>query len=832
MAMQVNRGGCPPAAGSSLIGREAEFDAVGRLLVEPGRLITLIGPGGIGKSRLAAELARKFCKATHYPVFWARLERIDAGADLVAVAEQVALSVGAADLPSVDPTEASIDMLSNVGDRVLLVLDRCEHVRPDAAVLVDELLRRVAGLTVLATSREPLRWIDEQLIAVPPLTLAEAVALFKQHAELACPSATTEEQADSIEQVCVRLHCNPLFIRHASSRLRREPLAAVLDGLSGDAADRRLHWRSRTRFGQDTSHKSVRDALMWSYELCTDKERRLLERLSAFASGYEPEFRESGEPASEGAALDAIEAICSDDTVQSNSSFGLHRYEIKALLDNLVGQSLVAVHFSDGTVRYTLTESVRLFAQERLGARDSGEIARLSQSHLRYYHARVLEAYACSFGPGEHVWAEWTRGAWQNIHKAADTARANPVTASLGLEILTTHAAYRLPFLLGKVREILRWALQALAAMSANESVEARVSAMAYTAWLMVWQGENEAAERMLDDCMAVYGWDVETRSSWRMDPEADVGRPVVVEMAWGTALLLAHGDPASITVLGRARDKFGIAGDKGSEATAEFLEAIAAGLYGGSAQAFAIGRRHFDRATASGGPVAASWAEVAWAVVQAKHGDPQEALAVGQRALNALQARGDEWGAVWAVHVRIWCLAKLLGEPRAESADPAELASEIAILAGGCERLHLRLGLGETAYRHVPVENAIAVNTARRVLGGDRFAATYEAGTAMRPERGEVQRFALGTFVPRRGPGAESSTRWSALTAAECEVALLAAAGWTNVAIAARRSGSPKTVGAQMIAIFQKLMITTRADIIGHVPGHLLDRVRKEDWR
>ncbi|MGW4331005.1 ATP-binding protein [Nocardia sp. NPDC004573] len=830
MAKQLNRAGNPPAAASSFIGREFEFDAVGRLLLEPGRLISVIGPGGIGKSRLAAELSRRFAKTTHAPVFWARLERVEARADLIAVAEQVALAVGAADLPYADPVEGTIEMLSNIGDRVLLVLDKCEHVHLATAMLVDNLLRDVSGLTLLATSQEPLRWIDEQLIAVPPLSRTEAAALFREHAQLAGPITITEDQAKLIEQICVRLHCNPLLIRHASSRLRRESLAMILAGLSGDVGDQRLRWPSRTRFGQDTSHTSVREVLMWSYELCTARERVLLERLSVFVSGCEPEFQGFGDLAAEGATLDAIETVCCAPAVQSDPSFALHRSEIKALLEHLVGQSLVVAHIGSAAVRYTLTESMRLFAQERLAERDTGEIYALAQAHLRYYHDRLLEAHASSFGPGEQTSLEWTRGAWQNIQEAAATSRANPATVHLGLEMITARSAHRLPFLLGKVSESRNWALQALAAAPANEPAVLRVSAMAFAAWLMACHGEHDAADRMLDDAMSVNGWDPGSRSSWRADPESDIGIPHAVEMAWGTMLLLAHGDPASISVLGRARAKFGSVGDLGNEATAELLEAIAAGLYGTPAQALTIGSRHLDRAVASEAPVAMSWAEVAWAVVQTKHGDPREALAVGARALRSLRARGDDWGSVWAVHVRMWSLARLLRELPACSADAAEIATEIAILAGGGKLLRTMLGLGETAHRHVRVENTIALNAAREVLGAERFVAAYETGTAMRADRHEVQRFALGDFVPRQNLGARVSTRWSTLTAAECEVALLAAAGWTNTAIAARRGGSPRTVGSQMLAVFQKLDITTRTDLIGRVPDRLLDRVRREE--
>jgi DNA-binding NarL/FixJ family response regulator len=164
-------------------------------------------------------------------------------------------------------------------------------------------------------------------------------------------------------------------------------------------------------------------------------------------------------------------------------------------------------------------------------------------------------------------------------------------------------------------------------------------------------------------------------------------------------------------------------------------------------------------------------------------------------------------------------------------------LATEIAQLAGGVTTLRAELSVNFDDLVLIAAENNKAIDVAHRVLGPEAFAAAYRQGTLLRPDLREVQRLALGTLsidkMPMDHPARKNtSSHWDELSAAEQQVATLAAAGWTNTAIAARRGNSRRTVDAQMAAIFQKLIITSREDIIELVPKDQIGEVRKEAAR
>jgi predicted ATPase len=180
--------GNPPAASDGFVGRDRELDSVCTLLLDSARLITLIGSGGIGKTRLAAEAVRRYHKATATPVYWVRLARLARDASAAAVEEEVAQSILDADFsgrPMWDSIVGKCTRTDAVGRQLqtVLVIDNCEHVLAAAGTLITDLLEAIPGLTIVATSREAVGWVDERFIAVPPLTREQALTLFRQRAE-------------------------------------------------------------------------------------------------------------------------------------------------------------------------------------------------------------------------------------------------------------------------------------------------------------------------------------------------------------------------------------------------------------------------------------------------------------------------------------------------------------------------------------------------------------------------------------------------------------------------------------------------------------------------
>jgi DNA-binding CsgD family transcriptional regulator len=312
---------------------------------------------------------------------------------------------------------------------------------------------------------------------------------------------------------------------------------------------------------------------------------------------------------------------------------------------------------------------------------------------------------------------------------------------------------------------------------------------------------------------------------------------PAVVDYAWGIELMLARRDPRAIAVLARAQKKFHRTADRGGAAMSQSFEALAAGFFGSAEQAMSICQRNLEHTTAAGAGLARSWAQMALAIALTKHGDAEEALQLGRAALAYLLPRGDQWGTTWAVHIRMWSLSRLITDQRAAGdvsrSALVKLASEIAYLAGGVKTQRSRLGLLIENMGSFGDETRIAEQVACDVLGQQTYADVEKRGLQLFFERDELQRIARGalsiSISSRDHAATNSASSWQSLSAAEQEVAILAAAGWQNSAIGVRRGTATKTTDAQMSSIFQKLMINSRDDIVGFVPQDQRDRVSAE---
>jgi predicted ATPase/DNA-binding CsgD family transcriptional regulator len=854
--------GLPPI-GDGFVGRERELDRIGALLMGPARLVTLIGPGGIGKTRLAEEAARRLHRARHTPVWIARLARLPKDSDATTVRDAVTAAVLAAGFVGASARDGAVLRLSPVDEagrvvQTVLVLDNCEHVMAGAGAVVTELLNAAPGLTILATSREPIAWIDEQLVTVPRLSAKQSLDLFRQRAELTGHPIGQPGQVALARRICTHMHGNPLFVRLAAARTFHGPLPMILEQLTGESDDARMRWQHGPRHGSEERHHTIIDVILWSYELCDDKERLLFDRLSVFAPGYDidPNDGEFG-GVGVGAELEAIEVVCGDDvSIEAREAtpitapadgthlaVGLARKEIRELLERLSEKSLVSVHITGETVCYSLLESLRLFAAERLVERSTEKIdepARLAARHRRYYRNRLLRPQAQGFGPAEQELLNWARGAWPNIQRAIDTSMQVAGEAVVGLQICVGLLSRRAPFFLGSVPEIRGRLEQSLAATEVlePESTGLRLTATALLAWLALFQGCPDEAEELLERCVAACGADTAHTGNWRDRPETDLGLPAVVDYAWGTELMLVRRDPRAIAVLARSREKFHRIANRGGEAVSELFEALAAGFYGSAEQATSITQRHLERTTAAGAGWARSWAQIAMAIALTKHGDPREALQLGRDALTSQLAAGDRWGPIWLVHIRMWSLARLITDQIAAANTTrgalVKLATEIAYLAGGAKTQRARLGVVHGNLGPFADETDTAEKVARDVLGHETYADVEKRGARLSPESFEVQRMALGTLsigppTPDRAATTGTSSSWQSLSAAEQEVAILAAAGWPNSAIGVRRGTATKTTDAQMSSILQKLTINSREHIVRFVPQDQRDRVSDE---
>jgi predicted ATPase/DNA-binding CsgD family transcriptional regulator len=846
--------GLPPVGGG-FVGRERELDRTGALLMGSARLVTLLGPGGIGKTRLAEEAVRRLHRARRTPAFVVRLACLPKGSDAAAVREAVTAAVLVDGFVGASAWDGAVQTLSPVdaAGRVigtLLIVDNCEHVLAGAGTVISDLLEVVPGLTVLATSREPVGYIDEQLEAVPPLSGSQSLELFRQRAALAGHPITEPGQVALAEQVCGHMHGLPLYVRLAAARMFYEPLPIILEQLTGEADDMRMRWRHGPRVGLERRHHAIGDVIAWSYELCEDKQRLLFDRLSVFAPGHDvnPDDADTG-VADVGAELEAVEVVCADDvpmgaqSTRSTDQAGvrLARTEIRELLERLVEQSLVSVHMTADTVRYSLLESLRLFASERLAERSSQQIdepARLARRHCYYYRDKVLQAQAEWFGPAEQELLSWASTAWSNIRRAIDTSlQAGEATA--GLQICVGLLSLRAPFLIGSFPEIRGRIEQTLAATRALQPqlTELQLSAMAQTAWLALMQGCPQEAEELLERCVAACGEQAALGGRWRDHPETHTGLPAVVDYAWGTELLWIRRDARAIAVFARAREKLHSTPHRSGEAMSEYYEALATGFLGSAEAAVTTAQRHLKRTTAAGAGMTTAWAQMALAIALTKHGDAEEALQLSRAALAYQLPLGDQWGTSWAIHIRMWSLARLIADQIAAANTSRstldKLATEIAYLAGGVKTQRARLGMLIESLHSFADETSTAEQLARDVLGEDTYAEAEKRGSRLFLERDELEQIALGTWsVDTPPPAAKDTSSWQVLSAAEQEVAILAAAGWPNSAIGVRRGTSTRTTDVQVSSIFQKLMISSREDIIRFVPQDLRNRVSAERSR
>ena len=296
------------------VGRDAELAQL-REAVRSSRLVTLTGPGGAGKTRLAVEAAAEL-RQEHPDGAWLVELAGVAEPDGVVPAAAAALGAGSAALASPQPAGSTTELIVRhlAGRSLVLVLDNCEHVIAEAAALTDTLVGAVPGLRLIATSREPLGIPGEVLVPVGGLAPADAVELFVDRARAVRPGFLPGEPAnDVIKDICRRLDGLPLAVELAAARLRALPLATLAERL--DDRFRLLSRGARTALPRQQTLRAVVD---WSYDLLFEDERRLFSRLATFTGGC---------------GLAAAEAVCADDQVPAG--------EILDVLSRLVDKSLV-----------------------------------------------------------------------------------------------------------------------------------------------------------------------------------------------------------------------------------------------------------------------------------------------------------------------------------------------------------------------------------------------------------------------------------------------------------------------------------------------------------
>jgi predicted ATPase/DNA-binding SARP family transcriptional activator len=398
------------AAATSFVGRDQDLAQIGALLAE-ARLVTLVGPGGVGKTRLAAELAAGWQAPDGG--WLVELAEIRDPAD---VPEAVCAALGLR--PTAD------QLVQQLRDRqLLIVLDNCEHLIDACARLAQEILSGCGGVWVLATSREPLTTAGERLYPVPPLPVppptvdlgdaldVPALRLFADRAAAAVFGfRLTAENLPAVAKICRRLDGLPLAIELACARLRTLPAAEIAARL--DDRFRLLTGGSRAALPR---HRTLLAVFEWSWDLFTEAERTLARRLSVFAGGATPE---------------AAEAVCADEWLPAN--------EIVGLLGALTDKSFVELKEAPGAPpQYRMLDTIRAYAQAALDA--AGESGTFQRAHARYFLARAEAAEPSLRTSAQVPHLAWLRREHDNLAaalrhtvRAADAETAVRLVAALG----------------------------------------------------------------------------------------------------------------------------------------------------------------------------------------------------------------------------------------------------------------------------------------------------------------------------------------------------------------------------------------------------------------
>ncbi|NUR95975.1 MAG: tetratricopeptide repeat protein, partial [Kribbellaceae bacterium] len=434
---------------TSFVGRRDDVAELTRLLSNGTRLVTMVGPGGAGKTRLATETGRTLVDQSGDGIWFVELAPLGDAAD---VAPAVLSTLGASEFVDLAPAgfapkhiptsrAATQRLVEVIGDRrILLVFDNCEHLVQEVAGLVDSLLASCPRLRVLTTSREPLSIPGEHLhpvgsLGLPPEdTVSDeypAMQLFVDRARAVRPDfQLTDANRQAVAEICRRLDGMPLAIELAAARLRALTPPQIVDRLADRF--RLLTSGSRTALPR---HQTLRAVVEWSWDLLDPDEQAVARRLSLFSGG---------------ATLDAAEQICSDENLPAESVLGV--------LASLVDKSLVEAAADERSVRYRMLETVRAYGAEQLNA--SGEYDRFRRAHTAYF-SRMLGKARPKLRTGEQI--EWIARLTADNENLIDALRTAIDTRSARIAVQMVAVLGEYWTMSGRPAEAVNWMQAALA---------------------------------------------------------------------------------------------------------------------------------------------------------------------------------------------------------------------------------------------------------------------------------------------------------------------------------------------------------------------------------
>ncbi|WP_433187420.1 ATP-binding protein [Actinoallomurus sp. CA-150999] len=756
---------------TSFVGRRKATAELKHALSE-SRLVTLTGVGGVGKSRLALRVGRELQRAFPDGVWLVELAEIQ---DPAFVPSAVAATLGVLEQSARDAETVLVDYLAS--KRLLLLLDNCEHLLESCCVLTDRLLSAAPGLRVLATSREPLGIIAERVWPVPPLSIPapdatgarrdrpytdyEALALFQDRASMVMPGFTIgPDNAAAVIRLCRDLDGVPLAIELAAVRMRTLTADQILARL-----ENRFRLLTSGNRAAAPRHQTLRAAVEWSFELCTESERVLWARCSIFAGEFD---------------LDAVESVCTGDDAADEDVF--------ASVAGLIGKSVLAVERSGRTARYRMLETIRQFGQERLA--ETGETEALRTRHRDYYLRLAEEADAGSCGQGQSELGDRLRADRTNFWAALDHCCTVPGEARTGLRMATALWYYWIAC--GFVRDGRYWLDRALALDTAPSGERAK--ALWINGWIAHLQGEPDAslefhrqsrdmAERLGDEATLTFATQFLGDSEMWAGDLADAAR------------LLDHA-----LARHRASGRWTAPG-----LLAFALRAQTAGLLGDVDHAVALLDECRAICASLGERWALSWTEWNVGVTWWSLNEPAKAIPHLRASLLNKQRLNDLIGIPCCVELLSW-VAAAAGDFR-----------RAAVLLGFARKMWEPIGRPLFGSETLLAWSRQRAEETREALGDAEFDADLRKGAQITQEDLVAYAVGGGEAEPRTAtpvpPEPDSDTT---LTARECEVARLVAQGLSNKQIAAELVIAQRTAEGHVERILQKLGFSSRAQIAG----------------
>ncbi|MFD7326805.1 ATP-binding protein [Streptomyces sp. NPDC059875] len=662
-----------PAELNRFIGRAYERDELTRLLGE-SRLVTVVGVGGVGKSRLCLSVASDTQKRYVDGAWLADLSALR-DPDLVALA--VVEALGLTDHTLRTPQETLTEHLAE--RRLLLVVDGFEHLVEECAPLVRELLRRSPGLTVLALGRRPLRVDGETVYTLAPMGEEDAARLFTERAQATgAPGMRGDRDPDVVRELCRRLDGIPLALELAAARLPLLTAEQVLHRL-----DDRFRLLTDGTRGALPRHQTLRTAIGWSHELCTPRERLLWARLSVFAGPFD---------------LEAVEYVCGGPDLPAEG--------VLEVLGGLLAQSLVAREDTSAGPRYRLLDTVSAYGAEWLAA--LGDTERMRRRHRDWYMGLATWCELEWFSPRQAEVAACTDAALPNLRAALELCLELPDEAHLAQHLAGTLWFYWAGC--GRLSEGRHWLDRALALDSehADHAVHAgaRLKALWVLGYVAILQGDSTAAVAALHECG---------------EGARSAGNPVAEAYAthrMGCLALLSDDMPRAEELIGRALEAYRELGELNSNVLMGQVELAMARVFQGDLEgAVALCAEVREICEERGERWTRAYALYVLAYAAWIRGDHGEARGLLAECVTINHTFHDLVGLVLAI--------ELLALVTAAEGDPAEAA----VLQGAALPVWDSVGLQLFGSGHFNGARALCEQQAGEALGAERYGASVREG-------------------------------------------------------------------------------------------------------